>query len=82
MTEGLALVFAAIVLYRRGTFSEMSAAARDDRAAACDASLGPDPARPPSQVSPETACQSRVISRMHKRGERRTASRAKGQREL
>jgi O-antigen/teichoic acid export membrane protein len=75
-TELLVTVFAAAFLYRRNTFAEMSSAAHDERAALGDATAGP------GQVPPETACQSRVISRVHNRGERCSASRANGQREL
>jgi polysaccharide transporter, PST family len=80
VTELLAMIVTAAFLYRHGTFAEMSSAARDARAAACDATASPGPATPPGQVSPDTVCQSRVISRTHMRGDRCSASRANGQR--
>jgi O-antigen/teichoic acid export membrane protein len=81
VTELVALVFALAFLYRRGTFAEMASAARDARAAACDATAGPGPARPSGPVSPETPCQCRAISRPHNRGDRCSASRANSQSE-
>jgi O-antigen/teichoic acid export membrane protein len=82
VTELLAMVFAATFLYRRGAFTEMSSAVRDERGALDDATAGPGPARPSDQVAPDTACQSRVNSRLHNWGDRCSASRANGQKEL
>ena len=53
-TELLSMVFAAVFLYRRGIFANMSSAARDARAAALGVAADPGPARQPGPVFART----------------------------